>query len=66
VALVWAATIASRVVGQVPFLSMFEQFEMKDVHVEESREMYGLLLVAAWMTAVAVAAARRKRVTETL
>ena len=49
VALVWAATIAPRVIGQVPFLDMFAEFEMKDIGVEESREMYGLLLVGGWM-----------------
>jgi hypothetical protein len=49
VALGWAATLAPNVLGRVPFLSMFEEFEMKSVAVEESREMYGLVLVAFWM-----------------
>ena len=49
IALVWAATIAPRVIGQVPFLDMFAEFEMKDIGVEESREMYGLLIVGGWM-----------------
>ena len=49
VALGWAATIAPNVLGRVPFLSMFEEFEMKSLAVEESREMYGLFLVAFWM-----------------
>jgi hypothetical protein len=31
------------------FLDMFAEFEMKDIGVEESREMYGLLLVGGWM-----------------
>jgi hypothetical protein len=53
VALAWAATIAPRVIGQVPFLDMFAEFEMKDIGVEESREMYGLLLIGGWMSAVA-------------
>ncbi len=52
-ALAWASTIAPRVVGRVPFTSMFAEFEMKDVGVEESREMYGLLIVAAWMSVLA-------------
>lgn len=50
VALAWAATIAPRVIGQVPFLDMFAEFEMKDIGVEESREMYGLLLIGGWMS----------------
>ena len=53
VALAWAATIAPRVIGQVPFLDMFQEFEMKDIGVEESREMYGLILVGGWMSFVA-------------
>jgi hypothetical protein len=48
-ALLWAATIAPGVVGRVPFLEMFEAFEMKDLAIEESREMYGLVLVFFWM-----------------
>jgi hypothetical protein len=49
IALAWAVTIAPRVIGHVPFLDMFAEFEMKDIGVEESREMYGLLLVGGWM-----------------
>ena len=49
VAITWAATLAPRVLGNVSFLSMFEEFEMKDIGVEQSREMYGLLMTAAWM-----------------
>ena len=49
IALAWAATIAPRVIGQVPFLDMFAEFEMKDIGVEESREMYGLVIVGGWM-----------------
>ena len=49
IALIWAGTISPRVLGVVPFASMFEEFEMQNVQVEESREMYGLLLIAGWM-----------------
>ncbi len=52
VALGWAATLAPRVLGNVPFLSMFAEFEMKDIGVEESREMYGLLIIAGWMAVI--------------
>lgn len=52
VALAWAATIAPRVIGQVSFLDMFQEFEMKDIGVEEAREMYGLILVGGWMSFV--------------
>jgi hypothetical protein len=60
ISIVWAATIAPRVIGKIPFGSMFQAFEMKDLGVEESREMYGLVLIALWMSAIFVAAWRRK------
>jgi hypothetical protein len=56
VALVWAATLAPGVIGQVPFTSMFGAFEMKSAGIEESREMYGLLLIAGYMAVLAVRA----------
>lgn len=58
-AVIWAAAISPRVLGQVPFLDMFGAFEMRDAGIEESREMYGLLLVAVWLTVIAVNARRR-------
>ena len=58
VSLIWAATLAPNVVGRVPFGEMFGAFEMKNVGVEESREMYGLLIIAAWMAVLAVRARR--------
>jgi hypothetical protein len=61
-ALAWAATLAPHVIGRVPFGDMFGAFEMKDVGVEESREMYGLLIIAAWMAVLALRA-RRDRAT---
>jgi hypothetical protein len=54
----WSATIAPRVVGRVPWRRMFEAWEMRDLGVEESREMYGLLIVAVWMTVLAIRARR--------
>jgi hypothetical protein len=44
-----------RVVGHVPFREMFGAFEMRTVGIEESREMYGLLIIAAWMAVLALA-----------
>jgi hypothetical protein len=37
---------------------MFGAFEMRTVGIEESREMYGLLIIAAWMAVLAVRARR--------
>lgn len=62
-ALTWAATIAPRVLGKVPFRDMFAAFEMHNAGIEESREMYGLVIVAAWM-AVLAAVGRQGRRTE--
>ena len=59
VALAWALTLAPRVVGRVPFREMFGAFEMRTVGIEESREMYGLLIIAAWMAVLALRARRR-------
>jgi hypothetical protein len=59
VALAWALTLAPRVVGRVPFREMFGAFEMRTVGVEESREMYGLLVIAAWMAVLTLRARRR-------
>lgn len=58
VALVWALTIVPRVVGRVNPAEMFSAWEMKNLGVEESREMYGLLLIAVWMSVIAIRAAR--------
>jgi hypothetical protein len=56
IALAWAATLAPRVVGRVPFGDMFGAFEMRSVGIEESREVYGLLIIAAWMAVLALRA----------
>jgi hypothetical protein len=55
VALAWSAAIAARAAAHVSPLRLFESWEMKDTAVEEDREMYGLLVVGAWML---IAAAR--------
>lgn len=61
VALAWAVTIAPNVLGRVPFREMFQEFEMKNRGVEESREMYGLLLIAFWMAVLGHRAFWRRR-----
>jgi hypothetical protein len=37
---------------------MFGAFEMQNVGIEESAEMFGLLIIAAWMAVPAVRAGR--------
>lgn len=60
VALAWSAALVPGVVGRVPFLEMFSAWEMKDRGIEESREMYGLLIAAAWMAVLALVQRRRR------
>jgi len=57
-ALVWACTIAPRALGKVSPLAMFQSWEMKNAVIEENREMFGLLIVAAWMLVVFIARLR--------
>jgi hypothetical protein len=52
IAIVWALSLAPRA-QDVPLGALFAEWEMKDVHVEEAREMYGLTIVAVWMIAIA-------------
>lgn len=61
IALTWSGWIAARV-HDIPIGALFAEWEMKDVGVEEAREMYGLAIVALWMLAIAGGAwARRSR-----
>jgi hypothetical protein len=60
VAAVWAATLARSVLGQVAPSELVGAWEMKDARVEVGREMYGLLIIAAWMAVIAIAALRRR------
>ena len=57
-ALAWAATLAPHVLGRVGWGEMVEAWEMRDVRVEEGREMYGLLIVVAWMAVLTLARRR--------
>ena len=59
VALAWSAWIAARA-HDVPISALFAEWEMKNVGVEEAREMYGLAIVGAWMLAVSAAAWARR------
>jgi Transmembrane family 220, helix len=58
IALVWAASIFSRA-HDVPIVSLFAEWEMRDLRIEEAREMYGLTLVGIWM--LVIVGARRAR-----
>ncbi|HEV8321136.1 MAG TPA: transmembrane 220 family protein [Myxococcota bacterium] len=58
--LAWAATIVPRVWGHTNARDLFMRWEMRGGAAEEGREMFGLVIVAASMTFVALAARRRQ------
>ena len=60
-ALVWAGTIAVRVLGLVRFSELFAAWEMANPTIEEAREMYGLLITACWMALLTGGALRQRR-----
>ncbi len=60
VALVWAATFASRAFPAIRIAELFSAWEMASERIEEAREMYGLLLIGIYM--VVLATTRRTRI----
>ena len=54
IALFWAGTIYYRVRG-VSIGSLFAEWEMRDLRIEEAREMYGLAIVGIWMVVIVIA-----------
>jgi hypothetical protein len=58
IALAWAGSLYYRA-NEVPVASLFAQWEMRDLRIEEAREMYGLTIVAVWM--IVIVAVRRVR-----
>ena len=60
VAAAWAATLAPSVLGKVVPSELVGAWEMKDARVEVGREMYGLLIIAAWMAVLAFTHLRRR------
>ena len=61
IALVWAGSIYLRVHG-VPIGSLFAEWEMRDLRIEEAREMYGLTIVGLWMIVIVTVRWMRARV----
>ena len=61
IALAWAGSLYYSA-NDVPVSSLFAQWEMRDLQIEEAREMYGLTIVAIWMIViVGVGLARARR-----
>ena len=61
IALAWGTGIGAHALGRVPFASMFQSWEMKNVAIEENRETYGLFIIAAWMIVLGVVRLRQGR-----
>jgi hypothetical protein len=56
IAAVWATLILSGLGARVPVLELFAEWEMRDQAVEETRESYGLLIIAGWMVVLGLRA----------
>jgi phosphatidylserine synthase len=54
VAVLWGALIGQGAFGRSHFAEMFESWEMKAPAVEEAREAWGLMIIAAWMAVLAI------------
>ena len=59
VALVWAGMMIPQVREHVVLEDIFASVQMKDLFVEQAREIGGLLIVAGWMAVLTAAAYRR-------
>lgn len=62
IALAWSGHIATRA-GDVPIGALFAEWEMRNLRVEEAREMYGLAIVGVWMLTIAIVVWRRRSAT---
>ena len=51
IAFVWAGSLYYRARG-VPISSLFAEWEMQNIRIEEAREMYGLTIVGIWMIVI--------------
>ena len=53
VCLVWTLVLLPSIVGQVSLADLFQEMEPNGGPIESGRELGGLLIIGAWMTAVA-------------
>ena len=61
VAVVWAGRLLPQMAGHVPLAELVREFEATTPLIQEGRAALGLILIAAWMGALAFHAARRPR-----
>jgi hypothetical protein len=61
VAIVWAGRLLPQMAGHVPLNELVRELEAATPLIQEGRAALGLLVIAAWMGALAFHAARRPR-----
>jgi hypothetical protein len=61
ISLAWAITYFVRGVPSVSPAHMFDEWEMKNQQVLETRELFGLLIVTAWMIVLVIASRTARR-----
>ncbi len=61
IAFIWAGSLYYRAHG-VPLSALIAEWEMRDLRVEEAREMYGLTIVGIWMIVIVTVRWARARV----
>jgi hypothetical protein len=59
IALVWAVLLAPGVLAHPPDVELFASYRMMSPAVEETRELFGLLIVVAWMATLGTASRRQ-------
>jgi len=59
--LIWASTIEPEVWGYVTVPDLFSAWEMKNIVIEEGREMGGLLIVSVWSLFIAIISFRHRK-----
>ena len=58
--LIWASTIEPEVWGRITVPDLFSAWEMKNIVIEEGREMGGLLIVSVWSLFMAIISFRHR------
>lgn len=58
----WSLIYVARGAAGMPVGEMFAEWEMKNQQIVEEREMFGLLIIAAWMVVLAFSARRKPAV----
>lgn len=58
IGLVWAVVLGASMTTMAPLSSLFDEFEMKSVVIEETREVLGLGIITLWMVVIGIVSRR--------